>query len=188
MHRRALSNLLPVPFVVATLRRLAPAGATVLDIGCGPALYRDVLDCRYIGLDVSDEPYGDVPRAVDLLARAERIPLGNASVDLAFCLSTLYQCDDPDAVLREMHRVVRPGGQIAIFDYNRRTQRRLRREEGGARPCWTQWGLRDRVARAGFGGARVLAASDRQPRGAARWARLVTEELRGQWAIVAADR
>lgn len=175
----------PVPFVVATLRAHAGAGDRILDVGCGPALYRHVTQAEYVGLDVSDVPYTDaLARDVDVVASAEEIPLEADSFDLVFSLSAFFQVPDTNRALSEMRRVLRPGGRLILFDYNRRTQRALSVREGRARPCWTQWGLRRRVAGAGFRDVELLVAAERQPSGPRRALRLIDEELRGQWAIV----
>jgi SAM-dependent methyltransferase len=179
--------LAPVPFVVETLRAYAGRGDRILDVGCGPALYRGVTEADYVGLDITDGPYLDgVNRDVDIVAPVERIPVESGAFDLVFSLSAFYQASDPRAGLSEIHRVLRPGGRLLLFDYNRRAQRALTTGEGQPRPAWTQWDLRRRVVRAGFRDARLLVAAKRQPAGVARWLRLIDEELRGQWAIVTA--
>ena len=54
---------------------------------------------------------------VDLaVGEATRLPLEDASVDAAFANMVLHHAEDPAAMLREMARVVRPGGTVAISD------------------------------------------------------------------------
>jgi len=45
-----------------------------------------------------------------------RLPLGDGSVDAAFANMVLHHSEDPTAMLREMARVVRPGGTVVITD------------------------------------------------------------------------
>jgi len=45
-----------------------------------------------------------------------RLPLEDCSVDAAFANMVLHHAEDPEAMLREMARVVRPGGTVAITD------------------------------------------------------------------------
>jgi SAM-dependent methyltransferase len=51
-----------------------------------------------------------------LVAPFEAIPLTSGSVDMALFNASLHYATDLHSVLRETHRVVRPGGQIAILD------------------------------------------------------------------------
>jgi sterol 24-C-methyltransferase len=180
-----------VPFVWETLVRLAPPAGTVVDVGCGPALYRDAFKVRYIGVDITDEPYSEgVPRQPDLVATAQAIPLGDESADLVFTLSSLYQMGDADPVLKEFRRILRPGGRLLIFDYNRRMRQELARKYGPSFsiPRWSQWRLRREIRRAGYRRVRLLAPVGYDARGLDRLRRLIDEELRGQWAVVTAIR
>src|SRR5689334_714964 len=105
-------TLRPVPFVWETLKRLAPPGGTVVDVGCGPSLYRSAVSGRYIGVDITDAPYRDgVPRDVDVVAHADAMPLADGTADLLFTLAAFYQMGDSRSVLAEFRRVLRPGGR-----------------------------------------------------------------------------
>jgi ubiquinone/menaquinone biosynthesis C-methylase UbiE len=54
---------------------------------------------------------------VDLVVGdAARLPLEDGSVDAAFANMVLHHAEDPAAMLREMARVARPGGTVAIVD------------------------------------------------------------------------
>jgi ubiquinone/menaquinone biosynthesis C-methylase UbiE len=54
---------------------------------------------------------------VDLVVgEASRLPLGDGAVDAAFANMVLHHAEDPEAMLREMARLVRPGGTVAITD------------------------------------------------------------------------
>jgi ubiquinone/menaquinone biosynthesis C-methylase UbiE len=51
-----------------------------------------------------------------LLGEITTLPLSNDSVDAAFANMVLHHAEDPEAMLREMTRVVKPGGAIVIAD------------------------------------------------------------------------
>jgi SAM-dependent methyltransferase len=67
--------------------------------------------------------YGRAARVVD--ARAERLPLTDASVDTV--VSTLVLCTvyDPERTLREIARVLRPDGQLLFIEHVRANSRLL---------------------------------------------------------------
>jgi arsenite methyltransferase len=113
------------PLRVADLR----AGETVLDLGSGAGL--DLLlsarrvgpTGRVIGLDMTDEMVELARRNTAgagnvevLLGRIEQIPLPDASVDVVISNCVINLSADKPAVLREVARVLRPGGRIGISD------------------------------------------------------------------------
>jgi 2-polyprenyl-3-methyl-5-hydroxy-6-metoxy-1,4-benzoquinol methylase len=104
-------------------------GLDVLDVGCGPGtitvdLARRVAPGRVLGLDVSADPL-DEARA--LAARegvavefavgdTYSLDLPDASFDVVHAHQVLQHLTDPVAALREMARVCRPGGLVAVRD------------------------------------------------------------------------
>ena len=54
---------------------------------------------------------------VDLVVgEASLLPLEDGAVDAAFANMVLHHAEDPEQMLREMSRIVRPGGTVAITD------------------------------------------------------------------------
>ena len=88
-----------------------PAGARILDIGCGDGAELRTLvarGCGAIGIDVTMAPDSAVPpKARVLLARAEHLPFRDASFDGAVMKVVLPYTDERVAV-REVARVLRP--------------------------------------------------------------------------------
>lgn len=125
-----------VPLLEPLYRRAAVevaglAPETVLDVGTGPGalaieIARQCGSCSVIGVDLAPEMLGtagDRARAAGVadrvgfrVADAEALPLDDASVDVAVSTLSLHHWRDPAAILREMHRVVRPGGRVLIYD------------------------------------------------------------------------
>lgn len=85
----------------------------LLDVGCGRMPYRSLLltrpssVCMYVGLDLHDNTYDCVP---DLLWDGNTIPAENATFDCALATEVLEHCPDPEPVLKEIYRILKPGG------------------------------------------------------------------------------
>ena len=88
----------------------------VLDIGCGNMPYESLIlsapsrATRCIGVDL---PVGNY-KPPDLLWDGKTIPLPDCSVDSAMLTEVLEHCPNAEAVLREVHRVLRPGGFLFL--------------------------------------------------------------------------
>ncbi|MBK1659168.1 class I SAM-dependent methyltransferase [Paracraurococcus ruber] len=111
--------------VTALYRDLFPAGGTILDLMSSwvSHLPEDVAFAEVIGHGLNAEELAANPRLgrwfVQDLNRDPHLPLGDGSVDAAaICVSVQY-LQRPVAVLREVARVLRPDGVVAITFSNR---------------------------------------------------------------------
>lgn len=96
-----------------------PPRPTIVDVGCGTGATATLLQRHgtVIGVDIS-------PLALSwsrtrgltnlLLASAERLPIARESVDVIIATDILEHLDDDIAVLREFHRVLKPGGYVVV--------------------------------------------------------------------------
>ena len=99
-------------------------GKVVVDIGPGPLGFPDACPAALaIGVEPLAEPLAEhdllLPdsRALYLAIGAERIPLLSQSVDVVLARNSLDHVDDPEQVLREAQRLLRPGGTLILnFD------------------------------------------------------------------------
>jgi SAM-dependent methyltransferase len=143
LHRRAVLH-----FVEDTAASL-PKGARVLDAGAGEGPYRPLFGhVRYVALDDRrgdrNWDYGHLDAVGDLL----RMPFRDAAFDAVLCTETLEHLTEPQGFLREVARVLRPGGRLHMtapldfrehqepHDYFRYTRHGLRMlsERAGLRP------------------------------------------------------
>ena len=104
----------------------AASGDTVLDVATGTgAVAHELLArkrCTVVGLDQSPEMLAQarrrLPEDVTLVeGTAEQLPFDDASFDALTFTYLLRYVSDPAATLRELARVVRPGGTIAGLEF-----------------------------------------------------------------------
>jgi ubiquinone/menaquinone biosynthesis C-methylase UbiE len=102
----------------------------VLEIGCGTGLIlhrAERFARRAIGVDLSAGMLGKAQqRGLHVVqGSATALPVATASVDVAYSFKVLAHIPDIRGALREMARVVRPGGWVLAEFYNARSLRRL---------------------------------------------------------------
>ena len=113
------------PHLLPSLR----AGLDLLDVGCGPGtltadLAVRVAPGRVLGLDASADPLDEARGAAEragvevtfAVGDVYALDLPDASFDVVHAHQVLQHLTDPVAALREMARVCRPGGVIAVRD------------------------------------------------------------------------
>lgn len=138
---------------VAAAGMAAPSGGRVLDAGAGNGLYRHHFDhVDYEAADFEAVPgkeYSGNHYVCDLTA----IPVGNDRYDIVLFSQVLEHLPEPLAVLSELHRVLKPGGQVFAsaplfyeeheqpYDYYRYTRFGLRHlfEAAGFRDLKIDW-------------------------------------------------
>ena len=101
------------------------AGQRVADVGCGPGTYQSRIaarGARIIGIDYSAGMLREcralasrhVHGVALVRADAQALPLADASCDLLLAASMLFHVPDRELALREMRRVLKPGGQVVL--------------------------------------------------------------------------
>ncbi|UTR10941.1 class I SAM-dependent methyltransferase [Evansella sp. LMS18] len=104
-------------------------GKSVLDVGCGTGrlLLRGADSTTKIyGVDISE---GMVNRAAELAEReplldnpvfktadAEKLPFSENKFDIVLSTCVVFLLPDPDPALKEMYRVLKPGGLLALVN------------------------------------------------------------------------
>lgn len=108
-HRSLISGVRPL------LRTLT---GKVLDVGAGSQFYRRFLspstEYRALELEAVAEVYGwEADDTIDLYD-GTHMPYADASFDHVLCLEVLEHTPDPEALLREITRVLKPGGTALL--------------------------------------------------------------------------
>jgi SAM-dependent methyltransferase len=116
--------------LVARFVASLPPDAVIVNVGSGRRRYGP----NVINIDVEPLP------GVDLVGVAEQLPLANACCDGAILQAVLEHVRDARLTLRELHRVIRPGGALFVEipfmqgyhpgpgDFRRYTEQGLRAE------------------------------------------------------------
>jgi demethylmenaquinone methyltransferase / 2-methoxy-6-polyprenyl-1,4-benzoquinol methylase len=110
----------------------AMPGSWVLDVASGTQLVTRALaarrNVRVVALDQSEEMLraGREPnriadladRIAPVLARAEHLPFDDGAFDALTFTYLLRYVDDPATTMRELARVIRPGGSVAMLEFH----------------------------------------------------------------------
>lgn len=70
---------------------------------------------------------------------AERLPIGDASVDAAVTSLVLCSVTDPTAALKEIRRVLRPGGELRFYEHVLADNARMARLQRLVDPMWSRF-------------------------------------------------
>jgi ubiquinone/menaquinone biosynthesis C-methylase UbiE len=116
---------------VGTVRQFLKPTDRVLDLGCGPGGFMAAaapLCAEIVGVDITE---AFVERCRGTIAEAGldnatchwspdgSVPGPAASFDAVIMVDTIHHCERPRDVLREVHRVLKPGGLFLIFEPNK---------------------------------------------------------------------
>lgn len=88
---------------------------SILDIGCGKMPYKEYILNHskvetYTGLDIETARVYDSNIQPDFTWDGIKMPFENESFDCAFGTEVLEHCPEPEIVLKEIYRVLKPGG------------------------------------------------------------------------------
>jgi ubiquinone/menaquinone biosynthesis C-methylase UbiE len=136
------------PFAIEKRDRLlGPAEGRVLEVGVGTGFNLPHYPPQVAELVVTDRVEGMIRRArrraaatgkdvVATRAPAEALPYGQASFDTVVASFVLCSVDDQDVVLREIRRVLRPGGRYLFLEHVRSDDPELARRQDRLAGLW----------------------------------------------------
>lgn len=112
-----------VEWIEKTLKKI-PAGLTILDAGAGESQFKKFCNhLNYVAQDFGKyEGTGEVGlqtgtwdnSKLDIVSDITNIPRPDASFDAIMCTEVLEHVPDPVAALKELNRLLRPGGYLLI--------------------------------------------------------------------------
>jgi ubiquinone/menaquinone biosynthesis C-methylase UbiE len=123
-----------------------------LEVGIGSGLNLPFYDpdkvTEVVGLDPSSELTAMADRAardvsfdVEFVpAGAEEIPLDSSSVDTVVVTYTICSIPESEAALREMARVLRPGGKLLFCEHGKAPDAKVSRWQNRLNPIWRRFG------------------------------------------------
>jgi len=103
----------------AILSEIAPI--RILEVGCGTCHWLEGLQASGLSLMGVDKSYAMLKQARALQktllcqAAAESLPLKDESYDFIYCVNALHHFSEPQTFIREVQRVLMPGGTLAII-------------------------------------------------------------------------
>ena len=107
VHRRILSAL---------RKKRGTVHGDLLDVGCGSKPYKPLFQDhvkRHFGIEYgAPEGYGYESNQADVFGDAAELPFASASFDTILCTEVLEHVIEPEKVVGEFFRVLRPGGTI----------------------------------------------------------------------------
>ncbi|MGB8980803.1 MAG: methyltransferase domain-containing protein, partial [Anaerolineales bacterium] len=103
------------------------AGKLVLDAGCGAGRFGEIAlkyGARLVAFDLSeavDTSKANLAPAEPLICQASiyKLPFAAGTFDYVYCIGVVQHTPDPPATIRALCRMVKPGGQIGLWIYER---------------------------------------------------------------------
>jgi ubiquinone/menaquinone biosynthesis C-methylase UbiE len=86
--------------------------STVLDVGCGPAPYAELFECRFTGIDPSLGLLKQAKCGTFIKGAAESLPFDENSFDFVISVTAIHNFKDFKKGLNEICRVAK--GQVAL--------------------------------------------------------------------------
>jgi SAM-dependent methyltransferase len=115
LKRRANPNRWLIDEYIKDVSREIPYGSVVLDAGAGNCRYRHFFEERHVYLPIDFcRVDGKSYKRMALVSDLCNIGLRDSSVDAAICIEVLEHIREPLLLIRELNRVLKPGGVLYL--------------------------------------------------------------------------
>lgn len=113
----------PTFYTRSVLTRLVPryCFGRLVDVGAGKSKYRPMIErsvSEYIPVDDLSSQYqydrDSAKKSVQYVSDASALPFQDKEFDSALCTEVIEHVQDPQAVVNEIYRVLRPGGHLIL--------------------------------------------------------------------------
>src|SRR5688572_23503478 len=152
-------------FTTAAMLALLPRDTVVADLGCGTGQVSAALaphvnqviavDNSPAMLKAAKKHAGDLANVDLRRGELSAVPVDDASCDAALLLLVLGYVPDPAGALKEMARILKPGGRAVIVDLPPHDRDDFRRRMGQQRLGFDRGDLEQLMASAGFGSVSI---------------------------------
>ncbi|GMM94464.1 class I SAM-dependent methyltransferase [Qipengyuania sp. MTN3-11] len=132
-------------------RQIVPlAEGSVFEIGCGGGLNQAFYDTSRVVSFAGIDPHAKLLDGTRARARergwdcdlrqghGEDIPFPERSFDTVVCTYTLCSVENPRQVLRELRRILKPGGKLLFLEHGRAPDKQVVRWQHRIEPVWKQ--------------------------------------------------
>ena len=137
------------PAIMKLREQVVPlASGAVFEIGCGGGLNQSFYDpakvTSFAGMDPSEKGLEFAREAASKRGWSaeirqgfgEQIPFASASFDCVVCTFTLCSVGDPAQTVRELHRILKPGGRLLYAEHGRAPDAGVAKWQDRIEPLW----------------------------------------------------
>jgi SAM-dependent methyltransferase len=123
LHIELFSRPYPIPKAARVLAEWMGTGHRAIDVGCGSGFYTDF--CRrqgntVVGVEITSQVETAHTRALAVCQGSveQTFPFPNATFSLALCIEVVEHLLQPELMIAEVHRVLKPGGVLILTTPN----------------------------------------------------------------------